>query len=298
MDGGGALVCGTQTGVWQAPKQPTCLAAGRASGPKQVHRPGSGVALQARSTNPLKILNLTDTAPLASPWANFSLIHGAQMTELRMKTTTRISPSLALEFQRDEGNSLSDLFSRFFFAEPRFRASSPDLEHMRDLREHFTLKSPGAKLTTAAAYYWIEAYITRADRDAACGLAGGPDVKYFPIRPKEIPNREINRIACGYPINHPRFESVFEPTFAIAVHKLAHEIACHGADRSYTPAAVEFAIARVYYSIAALPEGSKFRFKIDGLSLFEKRRQCTLDQTAKLLESRLILQTTRLVVLH
>jgi hypothetical protein len=65
---------------------------------------------------------------------------------------------LALDFQRDEGNSLADLFSSFFFAEPRFRASSPDLEHISHLGEHFTLETPGAQLTAAAAYYWIEAY--------------------------------------------------------------------------------------------------------------------------------------------
>jgi hypothetical protein len=220
------------------------------------------------------------------------------MTAVRVKTTSRVSSSLALDFQRDEGNSLADLFSSFFFAEPRFRASSPDLEHISDLGEHVTLETPGAQLAAAAAYYCIEAYATKSDRDTACGLTGNSDVKYVSIQPREIPNREIDRIACGYPMNHPRFEEVFEPTFAITVRKLANEISRHHADTSYTPAEAALAIARVYYTIAAIPDGGKFKFKIDGLSLFEKRHQSTLDRTAKFLEDRLILETSRLVILH
>lgn len=220
------------------------------------------------------------------------------MAAVRVKMTSRTSSSLALNFPRDDGNSLSDLFSRYFFAEPRFRASSPDLKHISDIGEDFSLEMPGVSLAAAAEYYCIEAYATKADRDRACGLAGSPDVKYVSIQAKEIPHREMSRIACGYALDHPRFEDVFVPIFGITLRTLANEISRHRADANYAPAETAIAVGRVHYTITALPDAKKFKFKVDGLCLFEKRHQSILDRTAKFLEDRLVLETSQLLILH
>lgn len=186
--------------------------------------------------------------------------------------------------------------SRLSFAEPLFRASSPDIKHLPNLGNNSTLASPGAHLAAAFQYYWIEAYANRTDRNAACGLAAHHDVNYVAVKPTDIPKQERERIACGYPIGHPLFDNVFDLIFASAVRNLVETISSSG-----TPimAQTELSIARAYYTITPILERSGLvKFQINGLSLFEKTNQRSLDRAAKFLEERLVGAASRPFTIH
>lgn len=183
---------------------------------------------------------------------------------------------------------------RCFFAEPLFRGSSPDVARLRTLKGKVTLETPGARLAAASEYYWIEAYSNIADRNAACHLAGNRDVKYVALEPDDIPSAELNRISCGYGIDHPRFEEIFELTFAIALRNLAQTIL--SGDNAKVRE-TQFSIARTHYTITPVSNRGRVRFRIDGLSLFENHDEELLERTAELVEERL-LKTARESSIH
>ncbi|MBY9045566.1 hypothetical protein, partial [Pseudomonas fluorescens] len=71
--------------------------------------------------------------------------------------------------------------SKVYLAQPLFRQDSPDFPYLANLPAKFTLDTPGGSLAIALNYYTIEAYASKADRDAACGMTAHPDIKYVPI---------------------------------------------------------------------------------------------------------------------
>lgn len=218
------------------------------------------------------------------------------MAATRAKITTRTTPGLTPAFARCHGEPYADLLRRSFFAEPLFNGASPDMAHVRNLQGNVKLDTPGVNLAAASEYYWIEAYASVRDRDAACGLAANRDVKYIALTSNDIPRAELGRISCGYAIDHPQFEEVFELTFAATLRNLANLVSSNGGRRIQ---AAEFSIGRVHYAITPLPDrGSRFRFRIDGLSLFEKHEQDLLDRTAEFLEERLVAETSKSRILH
>ena len=83
--------------------------------------------------------------------------------------TTQISIRAPLVTHQDPQ---SELIKRCYFADARFRATSPELKRLRSLRENVNLETPGAHLAAALNYYWLEAYSNPSDRNAACHLAG------------------------------------------------------------------------------------------------------------------------------
>jgi hypothetical protein len=218
------------------------------------------------------------------------------MAVTRAKITTRTTPSLTPAFACGHEEPYTDLLRRCFFAEPLFRGSSPDIAHLGNIRGTVKLDIPGVNLAAASEYYWIEAYASTRDRDAACGLTANRDVKYIALASNDIPRTDLDRISCGYPIGHPRFEEVFELTFATTLRNLANVVS--SVDGRMAQAA-EFSIGRIHYAITPLPDrGRRFRFRIDGLSLFEKHEQDLLDRTAEYLERRLIAETSKNSTLH
>lgn len=61
----------------------------------------------------------------------------------------------------------------------------------------------------------------------------------------------------------------------------------------------ELSIARTYYTITPILERSGLvKFQIDGLSLFEKTNQRSLDRAAKFLEERLVGAASRSFTIH
>lgn len=222
------------------------------------------------------------------PLVEFDIVQAA-----KAKFTRRITQSLSLAFPHHPRPSWGEV-SRLFFAEPLFRASSPDLEHVQKLGSHSTLASPGAHLAAAFQYYWIEAYADEADRNAACGLAAHPDVKYIAVEASDIPTREREQIACGYPIGHRRFDKVFDPIFARAMCNLVEAIS-----RSDRSAEIELSIARTRYTITPIPgRRGRVKFRIDALSLFEGTYEESLERGAEFLEERLVHAVSRPFTVH
>lgn len=197
------------------------------------------------------------------------------------RLVTRTTPALAGEPFVVKADCQEELIRRCSFAEPLFRASASDVERMRSLPLGARLGMPGADLAAASDYYWVEAYLNLSDRNAACRVTAHPSVKYIAVAPQDISTSDLSRISCGYDIDHPRFEEVFELTFASAVLSL------HKWGRHWKTAELQLSIARALYIISPVPNGA-LRYQIDGLSLFEDHDKDLLERTTELLEERLV----------
>lgn len=181
-----------------------------------------------------------------------------------------------------------------FYAEPRFRASSPDFERLKKLKKktNLTLNTPGAYLALALDYYRVEAFATKADRNRACGPTAHEDVQYFPVNRDVLLRYDthVEMISCGHRVGDLRFEEVFAPIFAAVVHQLRQEIV-HGRRRKANVLArAEISIARACYAISIIRADQWLTFDIDGLSLFENIEQTTMDRTIAFLNERLALE--------
>lgn len=175
--------------------------------------------------------------------------------------------------------------SKLYLAQPLFRKKSPDFEHLASLPAKFTLDTPGASLALALNYYTIEAYASKMDRDAACGMTAHPDIKYVPIDRNHV--EEAGEIGCGYAIDHPDIEKVLNPIFSRAVERLIGNMIAARRNAKGPIAMEALSIGRTRYTIEAIADRDSIRFEVDGLAVFEKRSRTTIDATCAFLEERL-----------
>ena len=177
-----------------------------------------------------------------------------------------------------------------FFAQPCFRAASPDFAKLKGATE-LTLKTPGVGLALAMDYYRIEAFKTEADRDRACGSTAHEDVRYFPIGREELigAGNEIESVACGHTLDHPDFEQVFAPLFDEALRYLVNEMIQTTRPENGPVATTVMSIARARYTITVVAAEDWFNFSVGGLCLFEQIDPELLERTGRYLEEQLIL---------
>jgi hypothetical protein len=175
-----------------------------------------------------------------------------------------------------------------FYAEPRFRRSSPDFDKLKGVTD-LTLDTPGIGLALATDYYRVEAFARRLDRDEACGPTAHPDVRYFPITRKVLILRHASPydIACGCSIDHPAFEAVLGPLFD---RMLPHLLENAAEVRKGNAATATLTIARVRYTISATWKGDWLNFAVDAFSAFEQVGADVMDRTVRHLNDRLALQ--------
>jgi hypothetical protein len=177
-----------------------------------------------------------------------------------------------------------------FFAQPCFRASSPDFQKLKGATE-LTLETPGVRLALAIDYYRIEAFKTEADRDRACGSTAHEDVRYFPIGREEMigARSEIESISCGHPLDHADFEQVFAPIFDAALRYLVGEMIQTPCPKNGPVATTVMSIARARYTITVVAAKDWFNFSVEGLCMFEQIDPELLERTSRYLEEQLIL---------
>ena len=177
-----------------------------------------------------------------------------------------------------------------FFAQPCFRAASPDFAKLKGATE-LTLETPGVRLALAIDYYRIEAFETEVDRDLACGSTAHEDVRYFPIGREELirAGNEIESISCGHTLDHPDFEQVFAPIFDAALRYLVGEMIQTPHPKNGPIAATVMSIARARYTITVVAAEDWFNFSVGGLCLFEQIDPELLERTGRYLEEQLIL---------
>jgi len=187
---------------------------------------------------------------------------------------------------KTELNSISPIF----YAEPRFRASSPDFAKLRGVTE-LTLETPGARLGMALDYYRPEAYANRHERDHACGPTAHEDVQYFPLSRKTLisAGNMLDRISCGYTIDHPHFEKIFNPIFDETLRCVIGDTFRAPARGTGEIATQVLTIARVRYTISAIAKGEWLSFDVRGLSLFEQVDRNLVERTIEFINGRLIL---------
>lgn len=180
--------------------------------------------------------------------------------------------------------------SPVFYAEPRFRSSSPDFAKLRGATE-LTFATPGARLALALDYYRIEAYASQKERDLACGPTGHDDVRYFPIRRNMLNSAGslVDSISCGYTIDHPNFEKIFDPIFDKTLRCLIGDVIRAPTSDTGEIAARGLTIARVRYNISAIAKGEWLSFDVIGFSLFEPVERQLVERTIDFLNGRLIL---------
>jgi hypothetical protein len=175
-----------------------------------------------------------------------------------------------------------------FYAEPRFRRSSPDFDKLKGMTD-LTLDTPGIGLALAIDYYRVEAFAHRLDRDEACGPTAHPDVRYFPITRKALILRHasLDDIACGCSIDHRAFEAVLG---RLVDRMLAHLLEDAAEARKGNAATATLTIARVRYTISATWKGDWLNFAVDAFSAFEQVGADVMDRTVRHLNDRLALQ--------
>jgi hypothetical protein len=183
-----------------------------------------------------------------------------------------------------------------FFAQPRFRASSPDFAKLQNMPAKFTLKTPGARLAVALTYYSVEVFATQADRDAACGPTAHPDVTYFSIIEAEIGAVEVDNIACGHALSHPHFEQVFAPLFEAAVCRLIDEVVQTPTHKIGPIADTTISIARARYTLQVIATRNWVHFDVHGLSLFERIDRDLMERTCGYLKRGLALHLSPLLL--
>jgi len=175
--------------------------------------------------------------------------------------------------------------NKMYFAQPLFRAASPDFKHLANLPAQFTIDTPGGSLAGAIQYYTIEAYGRETDRDAACGMTAHPDIKFVPIA--AVPAAEIDQIGCGYAINHPLFEKILDPIFSGSIERLIDNIRCAGRSADGPIAMESMSIARTRYIIEAIADRGHLKFGIEGVAVFERDDRRTINATCAFLKDRL-----------
>lgn len=175
-----------------------------------------------------------------------------------------------------------------FYAEPRFRRSSPDLEKLKSVA-NLTLDTPGIGLALAIDYYRVEVFAHRLDRDKACGPTAHPDVRYFPITREALILRRasLDDIACGCSVDHPDFEAVLDPLFDRILARLLEDAA---RVRKVKAATATLTIARARYTISATWKVDWLNFTVDAFSAFEQVGGDIMDRTVRHLNDRLALQ--------
>ena len=175
-----------------------------------------------------------------------------------------------------------------FYAEPRFRRSSPDLEKLKGVA-NLTLDTPGIGLALAFDYYRVEAFAHRLDRDKACRPTAHPDVHYFPITREELILRSdsLDDIACGCPVDDPDFDTTLNPLFD---HMLVRLLQDAGKAKKGTIASITLTIARARYTISAKWKGDWLNFAVDAFAAFEQVGADVMDRTVRRLSDRLELQ--------
>lgn len=178
-----------------------------------------------------------------------------------------------------------------FYAEPRFRKSSPDIAKLKAATE-LTLETPGIALVLALDYYRVEMFATVEDRDLACGPTAHEDVKYFPTTREALNHAGISLhdISCGHAVDHPQFGEVLTPIFDAAAKRLIKDLVQSGAGRDGIVASTMIPIARARYTISVTSAGDWLNFDVEALSAFEQPEEDVMDRTVKYLEGRLALQ--------
>ena len=173
-----------------------------------------------------------------------------------------------------------------FYAEPRFRRSSPDFEKLKGVA-NLTLDTPGIGLALAIDYYRVEAFAHRIDRDKACGPTAHPDVRYFPVTHDALILRctSLDDIACGCPVDHPDFEAILDPLFERMLARLLDDAA---RKRKGTASGI-LTIARARYTISATWKGDWLNFDVEAFSAFEQVNADIMDRTVRQLNDRLAL---------
>jgi len=181
-----------------------------------------------------------------------------------------------------------------FYAEPQFRASSPALAQLKQAK-HWTLQTPGITFALATDYYRVEAFATERDRDAACGPTAHEDVRYVSADRRDLDreNIRIADIACGYPVDHPRFDEIVTPIFEAALKRLIRDLMEAPKGQPGIVASTLIPIARTRYKISAEQVGEWINFPVDGLTVFEKADQDLVSRTVEWLENRLKLTASR-----
>jgi hypothetical protein len=173
-----------------------------------------------------------------------------------------------------------------FYAEPRFRRSSPDFEKLKEATD-LTLETPGIGLALAIDYYRIEAFAHWIDRDKACGPTAHPDVRYFPITRQALILRHtsLDDIACGCTVDHPDFEAVLDPLFERMLARLLDD----AARTRNGIASTVLTIARARYTISATWKSDWLNFDVEAFSAFEQVDAEVMDDTIRQLNDRLAL---------
>lgn len=171
-----------------------------------------------------------------------------------------------------------------FYAEPKFRRSSPDFEKLKGVTD-LTLDTPGIGLALAFDYYRVETYAHRLDRDNACGPTAHPDVRYFPVTREVLMLRRasLDDIACGCPVDHPDFDVVLGPLFDRMLERLVDDAAKAGKGT----ASATLTIARARYTVSTTWKGDWLNFDVDAFSAFEQVGADVMDRTVRHLNDRL-----------
>lgn len=185
---------------------------------------------------------------------------------------------------------LAMILPNFFYTQPRFRAASAEAAKLKGLTD-WTLDTPGAHFALALDYYRVEAFATRNDRDAACGLTAHDDVRYVAATSDDLYREKImiDDIACGHDVDHPRFDEVVSPLFSAALKRLIGDVINRPRNETGKIASTEIYIARTRYSIAAEADGDWIKFPVTALAVFERRDGDVMDRTIDWLHNRMML---------
>lgn len=172
-----------------------------------------------------------------------------------------------------------------FYAEPRFRKSSPDFEKLKRATA-LSLDTPGIGLALAMDYYKVEAFAREFDRDKACGPTAHPDVRYFPIMRDALISRDtsLDEIACGDSVDHPDFDAMLKPLFDRMLERLLDD--ARRARRNEATSAV-LTIARARYTISATWKDDWLNFAAEAYSAFEEAKGDVMERTVQHLNDRL-----------
>jgi len=185
----------------------------------------------------------------------------------------------------------------FYYAEPQFRSSPPELRRPPANADD-NPDTPDISLALAHDYYRVEAFATRKDRDAACGPAGHPDVRYVAARRRDIARGQValDDIACGYTVDHPQFDKVVSVIFDAALKRFFARLLQAPKDQIGILASVVITIARTRYTLSADCVGDWTNFPIKGFAIFETVDQDLMNRTIDWLNNRLILSASPLLI--
>lgn len=170
----------------------------------------------------------------------------------------------------------------FFYAEPQFRASSLDVVAPKlKTATKWTFDTPGIDLLLALDYYRIEAFATARDRDAACGQTAHKDVRYAPVIRRNLDRGglSLDEIACGYTVDHPRFDEIAIAIVDSALKRLVRDLMNVAENQTGVVASATVSIARVDYTILAERTGDWIKFPIGARTVFEEADRGIIDRT-------------------